>query len=423
MGPRVRMWVTVAIAAVVIAILAGGLPAASSRLGSTATAARAPMVLTFNTALDRENSLWLPLSGGSVTINWGDGTSSTGVSHTYASPGIYKVSISGTATRFGYDRYPWYQGLYGITAVSSFGDLGLKDLSSAFATAVNLTSVPATLPASVTNMAGMFTEAVKFNGRIGTWNTSHVTNMAGMFYGTTAFNQPIGGWDTSHVTNMAGMFYQATAFNQPIGRWNTSRVTDMHEMFVAASSFNQPLGAWNTRTVTTMRYMFVIARAFNQPIGNWNTSRVKDMTSMFHGAGLSISNYNQLLIGWGAKPQVARVHLDAGTSQYNDAAVAARRRLTSHWGWTITDAGHTHLKAVPQITLLPQVGPVRYPKALTNANVRGGAANTRGRFVLATSPLYLKPGLQRVRVIFRPTDTAHYTSTATVAWVRVYPRG
>jgi hypothetical protein len=64
---------------------------------------------------------------------------------------------------------------------------------------------------------------------------------------------------------------------------------------------------------------------------------------------------------------------------------------------------------------------VRYPKALTNTNVRGGAANTRGRFVLATSPLYLRPGLQRVLVVFRPTDTAHYTSTATLVWVRVYP--
>jgi hypothetical protein len=59
---------------------------------------------------------------------------------------------------------------------------------------------------------------------------------------------------------------------------------------------------------------------------------------------------------------------------------------------------------------------------LTNANVHGGAANTRGRFVLATSPHHLNPGLHRVRVIFRPTDTRNYLSTTTLVWVRVYPR-
>ena len=93
----------------------------------------------------------------------------------------------------------------------------------------------------------------------------------------------------------------------------------------------------------------------------------------------------------------------------------------SRWGRTITDAGHTNLPAVPQITNLPCVGPVEYPHALTNANVRGGAANSGGRFYLARTPLRISPGLHRVRVTFRPTDARHYLSRTTLVWVRVYP--
>jgi hypothetical protein len=62
------------------------------------------------------------------------------------------------------------------------------------------------------------------------------------------------------------------------------------------------------------------------------------------------------------------------------------------------------------------------PLALTGANVRGGVANTRGRFRLARSPLRMNPGLRRVQVIFRPTETANDTRTATLVWVRVYPK-
>jgi hypothetical protein len=109
-----------------------------------------------------------------------------------------------------------------------------------------------------------------------------------------------------------------------------------------------------------------------------------------------------------------------GSHGYNDAAVPAWRSLPSRWGWTIADAGHSKLRAVPQITKLPRVGAVPCPHALTNANVRGGPASTRGCFYLAKSPRRLGDGLRRVRVIFRPTDTAHYTSTGALVPVRVY---
>ena len=90
--------------------------------------------------------------------------------------------------------------------------------------------------------------------------------------------------NTSHVTDMSGMFAEAVSFNQPIGDWDTSNVTDMSLMFNDAESFNQPIGNWNTSNVTDMGYMFYGARSFNQPIGKWDTSKVTNMEDMFKGA-------------------------------------------------------------------------------------------------------------------------------------------
>ena len=47
--------------------------------------------------------------------------------------------------------------------------------------------------------------------------------------------------DTSNVSDMSGLFWQAMTFNQSIGNWETSNVTNMNSMFAQAVNFNQPL--------------------------------------------------------------------------------------------------------------------------------------------------------------------------------------
>lgn len=138
-------------------------------------------------------TLDLPLTGGPVTVDWGDGITNASLTHTYTSPGLHTVSISGTATHFGY--LPGYctgdVGSTGITAVASFGDLGITSLRGAFGGTTHLTAVPAALPPGVTDAAFMFCNARAFNGSIGAWDTSAVTDMTGMFIGASAFSQPI----------------------------------------------------------------------------------------------------------------------------------------------------------------------------------------------------------------------------------------
>mgnify|MGYP002683531910 CR=1 FL=1 len=129
------------------------------------------------------------------------------------------VTLSGNLQWFGRDHCTYAEKLIKVT---SFGNLGLQNLSFAFSGARNLTEVPAVLPSTVTQLVYMFEDATSFNQDIGVWDVSGVTNMSCMFMGATSFNKNIGGWDVSNVTSMSDMFFKATSFNRPIGGWNVS---------------------------------------------------------------------------------------------------------------------------------------------------------------------------------------------------------
>jgi surface protein len=196
----------------------------------------------------------------------------------------------------------------------------------------------------VTNMSSMFENANVFNQPLENWNVSKVTNMNYMFGNATSFNQNINSWNVSNVTNMNNMFSNATAFNQPIGNWDVSNLTNMGGMFRQATSFNQPISSWNVSNVTNMRNVFNGATSFNQNIGYWNVSNATDMTNMFiNGAGLSIANYDSLLIGWSTitsaeTPLKLGVTFGAGNSKYCNGA-SARDSIINTYVWTITDGG------------------------------------------------------------------------------------
>ena len=257
-------------------------------------------ITTWQTTAASE-SITIPTASGETynyTVAWGDGNVDTGVTgdatHSYASPGVYTVEITGTFPRilFFYDS----SNAQKILSVEQWGDIEWSGMNGAFKDCSNLHVNATDAPdlSELTSMFAMFRGASSMNSsNLSSWDVSNVTNMGNMFDGASAFDQDISGWDVSNVTNMGLMFSGASSFDQNIGEWNVSNVTYMFAMFQGASSFNQDISGWNVSNVTNMESMFSNAVVFNQNIGNWNVSSVTTMESMFYNA----DTFNQDL-GW-----------------------------------------------------------------------------------------------------------------------------
>ena len=264
-----------------------------------------PLILVYQIPVSNF-TLVLPLSGGSVTsVDWGDNNpTTTSLTYTYASPGTYTVTVYATnMTTFNYNSniLTGTTGSQYLTQCTSFGEIGLTNLSYAFYNTTILTVVPSSLP-----------------------TTSTITNMTGVFESAISFNGDLSGWNTSSVVNMKGMFYFATSFNKDLSVWNTSSVTDMS-------------------------YMFYNDRSFNQDISAWNVFNVTDMTSMLDNTALSTNNYNALLNGWSKLTNLKYgVPFGAAGLKYTSAGLKGKGKLTitpNHW--KISDAGLATTSKVP----------------------------------------------------------------------------
>ena len=177
----------------------------------------------------------------------------------------------------------------GNNSTWGFGTGSLTSLATTFQNAINLTSVPTGIPASIVNLSNTFNGCVLFNQSLNGWNTENVTTMASMFNGCTLFNNAgLALWNNSGstvaVTNMSGMFFGCGAFNADISAWSTSNVTDMSTMFLGCTIFNRDIGNWNTNKLTTISNMFNNAIAFNANISYWSINASVIRSNIIFGA-------------------------------------------------------------------------------------------------------------------------------------------
>jgi len=252
---------------------------------------------TDNSGTSEDNQITIPTFPGETynyTVDWGDGNSDVGVTgditHTYAVPGTYTVSIAGDFPRI-YFNGSTQINKSRIIDINQWGGNSWTSMRFAFNGCINMDVSALDTPNlfNLTSLEGMFRGCKNLVGSSAfiNWNTSSVVNMRAMFNNTENFNQDIGDWDVSNVTNMSGMFQTNFGFNQDIGRWDVSKVIDMSAMF-NFSIFNQDIGDWDVSNVTLMFGMFGGGTAFNQDIGRWDVSKVTDMNDMF-----SLSAFNQ----------------------------------------------------------------------------------------------------------------------------------
>lgn len=247
--------------------------------------------------------------GYDIDIAWGDtntqnvnspAAAGRVISHTYTTPGIYEVKITGS-------NFPWLQFCSGndklkITDVKQWGTNAFWKMEFMFANCKNIQISAPDSPnfsALASGLRGMFQHAENFNSDIDHWNVSTIADMRNLFLDAKLFNKPLGSWNVSNVNTMRAMFNGALAFNQNISSWNTSAVTDMGIMFMGATAFNSPLNktgsSWDTSNVTAMEGMFENADAFNQDISSWVFGPgLANMDQMF----LNADNFNQNLSTW-----------------------------------------------------------------------------------------------------------------------------
>lgn len=253
---------------------------------------------TDNSGTSNDNQITIPtgmVNSPDFDIDWGDGNSDLNVAggnitHTYASPGTYTVSISGKLTSIGFNNNGDEDKLL---TVEQWGD-NEGWFSMSFNGASNLEIVATDAPnlSSARTLSSAFQNCENFNSSIGHWDVSAIEFMQSTFKDATSFDQDLSNWDVGSVTNMREMF-RGTPFNQDINDWNVSRVTTMLWMFQFAEDFNQDIGDWNVGSVTDMQEMFNGATAFNKDISDWDVTSVETMSGMFRN-----SAFNQDISSW-----------------------------------------------------------------------------------------------------------------------------
>ena len=273
----------------------------------------------------------------------------------YATPGVYTIRIGGVFPEF-------YLNNSGdklkMISINQWGKNKWRSLSAAFYGAANMDVIATDTPdlSRAESIFSVFRGNTSLRGESANWDwdVSTIVNMGGAFADTRHFNQDIGSWNVSNVVFAGGLFNNAAVFNNggsdSIKNWNTGKMTAMNAMFQNAVKFNQPIGSWDVSKAELMSEMFNGARAFNQSLANWRLDSLISTTGlpnspwsgaprMLDNSGLSMKNYDAILISWNAQSTNSPLILGAAGLKYcaADVARASLIKPTVNGGhdWTI----------------------------------------------------------------------------------------
>jgi len=354
-----------------------------------------PFISTWNTATTytgstANNQIRLPLiSTGTYkfTVNWGDSTSDNittwnqaEVTHTYAAPGTYTVTITGFIKGWDFAGFVATPAAVvsdrrKLTSITQFGCLEFVTYSTSTLTAgafyqctnltlnglqdypnfKNCTQVTgflrectglATIPgvnkwdvSKITFFRNFFREAINFNDNIGNWNTSKGEDFSVMFRGSSSvlpyglFNNggsdSIKNWDMSNAKQISTIFFNQRFFNQEIGKWNiTNKCTDISYFvgcFSAPGSFtnagSDSIKNWDVSNVTTMESAFQYQKFFDVDLSSWNTANVTRMNFMFWGNYIDPGSFNNAgnpgIGSWNTSKVTTMASMFHGNNKFN----------------------------------------------------------------------------------------------------------
>ncbi len=299
-----------------------------------------------------------PPAAGSTDIDWGDGNTdtitgaNTPITHTYATPGIYKIKFDSTTFALPSGRYKfkfkefnnWGSGVDYLQVTGLFTNVSIDiyandtpntfiDLQSTFQgvsgyitpdlfknwTSQNIQRfasmfrdtnwdgdmsqvfVNPTYPFNIAFTSAFVNNGI-FNSDLSHWlSSTPIGNIVleSMFNGARLFNQDISGWDVTKTINARFMFFNANNFNQDLSGWDIPICTNAESMFRDAWAFNSDISSWDISSSITLANMFFNASSFNQNLGAWplRTAGV-NMVQIFRSSGMSTENYTDTIVGW-----------------------------------------------------------------------------------------------------------------------------
>ncbi len=355
----------------------------------------ADFLSTWNTALtssgsSASNQIILPLESTgtySFVVAWGDGTSDTitkwnqaQVTHTYSTPGIYNLNITGICQGWCFasdsDRLK-------IVDISQWGSLQLGNSERYFRNCTNLhltaTDAPDLTNTTTLNQAFAFCTSLGSSGDMSAWDVSGVMSMQSMFYGATSFDQDIGAWNVSKVTNMGNMFsgvtLSAVNYDALLLGWSQHSLQSNIDFHAGGSQYSSTAGI--ARAYIVSRFRWTITDGGRIPssfLSTWNTSLISSGSSGSNQIRLPLESsgtYN-FVVAWGdgTADTITTWNQTERTHTFASPRTCAINITGTCWGWRF-GGGYDRLK----IVVISQWGSLRlgnssgYFRGCTNLNL------------------------------------------------------
>lgn len=195
---------------------------------------------------------------GAGIIEWGDGNSTTfsgageqtPQTHTYASPGVYEITIknNGFANTLigmkgfkGFEDYETVNYHCKITKLKQWGDIAWREFGGMFAGANNM-EYTGTKPNDIPRMTNLF-KGDPVDPVVG---APRFVTLSFMFAGAELYNQDLGDLDVREITSFASMFSGATAYNQDLSSWEPLVWTNINNFDQGTPNWTLPKPPWGS---------------------------------------------------------------------------------------------------------------------------------------------------------------------------------
>jgi hypothetical protein len=310
------------------------------RGGGAGAAPNPDFVSTWDTtnAGSASDTIVLPMTAGN-TVHWGDGSSDTTNTHTYASSGTYTITIEGTINTF---RFAGAGDRLKILDVSNWGGFDIAN-DRTFQNCNNLDVTATDIPiiSSVKSAAALFQSCNLTNVDFSTWDFSVCTNFRLFLGSNTNFTGNVEGVIPSGAIRIDSGF-QSTPLGSPdLSTWDVSGITFWQDALRSCQ-----LGALTDVSGWVPQGNMVGAFLINPDfeglgLDTWTIGAITAANAAFASTNISTVNYDLLLVSWEAQAPPNAVSINFGSANYTigSAAEAARTSLITTYGWTITDGG------------------------------------------------------------------------------------